>query len=78
MQRRAAALNLLGPTARVRLDDQPVLVQDIRGRPGAAPSVALGTVLDRTGEVVTVAAADGAVEVAIRVAVSGSSGLTKA
>ena len=66
IQRRAAALNILGPSARARLDGQPVLLLDVRARPDDVPARAPGTVLDRTGDVVTVRVADGAVEATIR------------
>ena len=66
IQRRAAALNILGPSARARLDGQPVLLLDVRARPDDVPARAPGTVLDRAGDVVTIRVADGAVEATIR------------
>ena len=66
VQRRAAALNVLGPAARARIDGEAVLLLAVRARPGEAPEATPGTVLDRTGETVTVRVADGAVEVTTR------------
>ena len=66
VQRRAAALNILGPTARARIDGHPVLLLDVRARPGVGSPTSPGTVLDRAGDLVTVRVADGAVEATAR------------
>lgn len=62
LQRRVAALNLTGPTARARLDGRERLVRDLRALPDRAPAVVPGSVLDRAGDVVVVRVGDGAVE----------------
>lgn len=62
LQRRAAALNLTGPSARASIDDQEVTLLDVRARPGSAPPAAPGTVLERAGDRVVVRVADGVVE----------------
>lgn len=63
IQRRAAALNVLGPTARAVIAGNEVLIRDVRARPGPAPDAIPGTVLARDGDTYTVRAADGAIDV---------------
>jgi methionyl-tRNA formyltransferase len=65
VQRRAAALNLMGPTARAWLDGTAVSVLDVRACPEAAPTAAPGTILDHTGDIVTIRVADSAVRATI-------------
>ena len=62
LQLQAATLNMAGPGTRATIDGQPVDILGIRAIPGTAPAVAPGTVLDRSGDVVIVRTADGAVE----------------
>jgi methionyl-tRNA formyltransferase len=66
VQRRVAALNLLGPTARARIDGEAVLLLDARVDPGASPPAAPGSILDRSGDTLTVRVADGALVVTVR------------
>lgn len=66
IQRRAAALNVLGPTARATIDGADVIVLAVRTHLAAVPPVAPGTVLAHDGDTYTVRAADGAVEVQTR------------
>ncbi|MGH2530710.1 MAG: methionyl-tRNA formyltransferase [Thermomicrobiales bacterium] len=65
VQRRAAALNLLEPLARSRIDGEAVRVLDVRTHEGAAPAAEPGTVLARDGNMLTVRVADGVVEATI-------------
>lgn len=62
IQRRAAALNLVGTTARGRIDGWEVLVRDVRALADAPPAAA-GAILDRAGDVITVRVGDSAVQV---------------
>jgi methionyl-tRNA formyltransferase len=73
IQRRAAALNALAPSARARLGDDEVAVPvlAVRARPGVGPDVAPGTVLERGAGVVAVRVADGVVEVEVDTAPPG-------
>jgi methionyl-tRNA formyltransferase len=66
VQRRVAALNLSGPTARARIGGQEVLVLDVRARPAASSPARPGSILDRSGDTVTVQVADGAIAITVR------------
>lgn len=72
IQRRVAALNLLGPRARAVLGDAEPVAVAVRRLDGEHPAAAPGTVLDRTGDVAVVRVADGAVEVTLAAERSGS------
>jgi methionyl-tRNA formyltransferase len=65
LQRRYAALNLMSPKARVRIDGEPFQVLQLRASSGvdhASP----GAVLDRSGDMMVIRAGDGAVEVRVQ------------
>lgn len=66
VQRRAAALNLVGPAARAHLDRQPVVVSNVRSSAGAAPDARPGTVIERTGDHAVIRVADGMVEATVQ------------
>jgi methionyl-tRNA formyltransferase len=66
VQRRAAALNAIGPTARALIDGRAVLVRDVRTLPGLVHRAAPGTVLDREGDLAVVGVGDGVVSVRTR------------
>ena len=66
VQRRAAALNAIAPTARALIDGRAVLVRDVRALPALVPRVAPGTVLDREGDLALVSVGDGVVSVRTR------------
>lgn len=63
VQRRAAALNLLGPSARAWIGGQDALVLDVRARPDVTSTGLPGTVLERTANGATIRVEDGAVAV---------------
>jgi methionyl-tRNA formyltransferase len=63
LQRRVAALNLGGPTARAALDGEAVTILSLRPLVGAVPDVAAGTVLRRDGDRAMIRTADSTVEV---------------
>lgn len=65
IQRRAAALNVLGPVARATIDGADLLVLTARAHPGGLSQAAPGTVLARVGGTVTVATEDGAIDVTV-------------
>ncbi len=62
IQRRAAALNLMAPTARAAIDGHYVRVRNVLALPDA-PSAEPGTVLDRADDTLTVRTADAAVQI---------------
>ena len=64
IQRRATALNLVGPQALAEIDGQLVTVQDVHAVPDA-PRAVPGAVLERTGETRVVRVADTAVQMTI-------------
>jgi methionyl-tRNA formyltransferase len=66
VQRRAAALNAIAPSARAMVDGRAVLVRDVRALPGLVASAAPGTVLDREGDLAVVSVGDGVVTVRTR------------
>jgi methionyl-tRNA formyltransferase len=66
VQRRAAALNAIAPTARALIDGRAVLVRDVRTLPGLVHRAAPGTVLDREGDLAVVGVGDGVVSVRTR------------
>jgi methionyl-tRNA formyltransferase len=66
VQRRAAALNLVGPAARGRIDGESYLVWNVRARPAPTTVTAPGTVLMQAGDLFTIRVADGAVELLAR------------
>lgn len=66
VQRRAAALNAIAPTARALIDGRAVLVRDVRALPGLVHRAAPGTVLDREGDLAVVSVGDGVVSVRTR------------
>jgi methionyl-tRNA formyltransferase len=66
VQRRAAALNAIAPTARAMLDGRAVLVRDVRALPGLTASAIPGAVLDREGDLAVVCVGDGVVSVRAR------------
>jgi len=68
--RRFVALNVVSPRARARIGGEAFQVLALRTVPG--PATAPGTVLDRAGERLVVAAGDGAVEVRIRLLAAGT------
>lgn len=65
VQRRAAALNLRGPSSLALIDGEAVLVDAVRALPNDGPLSKPGTVLDRTDDRVVVAVVDGAVEMRV-------------
>ena len=65
IQRRGAALNMLGPIARGIIDGVAQIVVDVRALPGKAPTAAPGTILAREGDIFIIRAADGAVQVRV-------------
>lgn len=65
LQQRVAALNLLGPRARVLLDGGEQVALGVRRLDGEHAPAAPGTVLGRTDGAVVVRVADGAVEVTL-------------
>lgn len=66
IQRRAAALNLMGPQARAVIYDDPVIVTSVRTRPGLTLAASPGTVLSSNGDTFVLRVADGTVEVRTR------------
>jgi methionyl-tRNA formyltransferase len=66
IQRRAAALNLFGPTARTVIDGQELLLLGVRAHPGPAPDAPPGTVLARDNGRFTIRVPDGVVTVEAR------------
>jgi methionyl-tRNA formyltransferase len=65
IQRRAAALNMMGSQARAVIDDEPVTVFSVRAQPGLALAAPPGTVLASSGDTLVLRVADGTVEVQI-------------
>ena len=64
VQRRATALNLVGPHAQAMLDGRLVTVQDVHAVPDS-PRAVPGTILERTGDLRIVRVADTAVQMTI-------------
>jgi methionyl-tRNA formyltransferase len=64
IQRRATALNLVGPQSLAEIDGQLVTVQDVRAVPDAPKGVP-GTILHRDGETMIVRVADAAVQMTL-------------
>jgi methionyl-tRNA formyltransferase len=62
VQRRATALNLVGPTARALIDGDAYLIWNVRARAINGGDVPPGTVLSHAGEQLIIRVADGAVE----------------
>lgn len=65
IQRKAAALNMLGPVARACIDGQEMAIAQVRAQCGALPDVPVGTIVERRGNRYLVRVADGAVEVTV-------------
>lgn len=63
LQRRVVGLNLFGPRTQATIDGRPHHIQRIDPLAGSSPETAPGTVLDRAGEGITIAVADGVVRV---------------
>jgi methionyl-tRNA formyltransferase len=68
IQRKAAALNLVGTVAQASIDGQTVAISDVRAHGDRTPAAPPGTILARHGDHVLLRAADGAVAVTTRAA----------